>query len=281
MYKFALIGYPLGHSLSPVIHQTAMEYCDMLGSYELLPTPPEDLVSRIKYLKVNNYNGFNITIPHKVPITFFLSSMDEVADLAGAVNTVIIDKDKELHGYNTDVHGFVSGLSESMKLLLKYQKAVIFGTGGASRAVVIGLSQVDIKEIDFYSRDISKIDVLKKFYLEKFPQIKFRFFQYTEKIDLSDTMIAVNTTPLGMLGKYAGVSPVEQYVVDSLPDKGIVYDIVYNPVETEFIKQAKKRNLKTVSGINMLVNQGLKAFELWTGKIVPANIVTEAVLKRL
>lgn len=281
MEKFALIGYPLGHSLSPVIHQTAMDYLGMLGSYELLPTPPEDLVSRVKFLKVNNYNGFNITIPHKVPITFFLESMDEISDLAGAVNTVKIDEKKEMHGFNTDAYGFVSGLSESMKLLIKYQKAVIFGTGGASRAVVIGLSQLGVKEIVFYSRDISKLDVLKNFYKEKFPDIKFTFNQYCENIDLSDTMIAINTTPLGMLGKYAGVSPVEQAVVDSMPEKGIVYDLVYNPFETEFIKQAKKRDLQAVSGINMLVNQGLKSFEIWTGKTVPANIVLEAVLKRL
>ena len=90
MYKFALIGYPLGHSLSPVIHQTAMEYCDMLGSYELLPTPPEDLVSRIKYLKVNNYNGFNITIPHKVPITFFLSSITCFGSISLFTNSFIL-----------------------------------------------------------------------------------------------------------------------------------------------------------------------------------------------
>lgn len=281
MYKFALIGYPLGHSLSPIIHQTAFEYLDMLGSYELLPTPPEDLVSRVKYLKVNNYNGFNITIPHKVPITFFIDSMDDASDLAGAVNTVKIDSKKELHGFNTDVYGFVNGFSEAQKLRLKGKKAVIFGTGGASRAVVIGLSQIGINKIDFYSRDISKLDVLKKFYKENFSNITFNFYQYSKKLDLSDTMLAVNTTPLGMLGKYAGVSPVEQYVIDSMPDDATIYDLVYNPLDTEFIKQAKSRNLQTVSGIKMLVYQGLKAFELWTDKSVPANIVLEAVLKRL
>jgi shikimate dehydrogenase len=128
------------------------------------------------------------------------------------------------------------------------------------------------KEILFYSRNISEIGTLKKLFEEKFPSIKFRFLQYSKNIDLSDTKIVINTTPLGMLGKYAGVSPVDQYVVDSLPDNAVVYDLVYNPYETELLKQAKKRDLQIVPGINMLVHQGLQAFELWTGKTVPDKI---------
>ena len=106
MYKFGLIGYPLSHSMSSVIHKAAMKDLGVEGDYEILETPPEDLVSRIKYLKTNNYNGFNITIPHKVPMVMFLDSFDEKANLAGSVNTVKIDSDKKMKGYNTDIYGF-------------------------------------------------------------------------------------------------------------------------------------------------------------------------------
>src|SRR5574344_331822 len=115
MYKFALIGFPLSHSLSAVIHNAAIKDLKLDGSYEILETPPEDLVDRIKFLKSNGYNGFNVTIPLKLPVTMFLDTIDDIANTAGCVNTVKVMPDRTLHGYNTDISGFVSAISSDVQ----------------------------------------------------------------------------------------------------------------------------------------------------------------------
>ena len=108
MYKLGLIGYPLGHSMSAVIQQAGFKSIGETGSYDILETPPEDLINRIKDLKVNNYNGFNVTIPLKVPIALFLDEIDETANIAGCANTVKILPDKSFKGYNTDIYGVIA-----------------------------------------------------------------------------------------------------------------------------------------------------------------------------
>ena len=150
-YKLALIGYPLGHSLSPVLYNAAFKQLGLEGSYELLPTESEDLISRIKYLRANKYYGFNVTIPHKVPVSLFLAKFDENINMVGAVNTVKIEDDMSLSGYNTDVDGFMEPLKQYD---LKNKHAAIIGTGGASRAVCAGLYKLGIKKIDFYTRNV-------------------------------------------------------------------------------------------------------------------------------
>ena len=125
-YKLALIGYPLGHSLSPVLYKAAFEDIEIDGQYELLPVESEDLISKIKYLRSQKYYGFNVTIPHKVPLTLFLSKFDEYVNMTGSVNCVKIEQDSSLSGYNTDVCGFVEAIKN---VDLKGNHAVVFGTG--------------------------------------------------------------------------------------------------------------------------------------------------------
>lgn len=281
MIKLGLIGTPIKQSLSPTIHNTAFESLGIEGNYELLETSPEDVVDRIKFLKAQGFAGFNVTTPLKVPVTLFLQQVDDVADMAGAVNTVKISDDKYLYGYNTDVYGFVNGIPAAMRASLKRKKAVIFGTGGVSRAAVIGLSQIGVDEIVFYSTALEKAKDVVEFLDEKFPQIKFKLLSYSKDIDLWDAAIIINATPLGTLGKFGGVSPVTDEVMDTLDKNAIVYDLVYNPRETEFLKQARDRELKTVEGIEMLIHQGIKAFEIWTGEKPPIDKIRTEVLNNL
>lgn len=281
MIKLALIGTPIKQSLSPIIHHTAMECLGLLGSYELLETEQEDLIEQLKHLKTSGYTGFNVTIPLKIPVTLFLEDVDDIADLAGAVNTVKVSEDKYLYGYNTDVYGFTEGIPKEYKGGLKGEKAVIFGTGGVSRAVVIGLSQMGLKEVTFFSTDILKGREICQFLERKFPSMNFEVKNYSKSTNLSDAAIAINTTPLGTFGKYCGVSPVDDEIMDTLDPRAIVYDLVYNPRETEFLSQAKKRNLRTVEGIEMLIHQGLKAFEIWTGQMPPIDKIRAEVYKHL
>lgn len=277
-YKFGLIGCPLSHSLSKFIHTAAFKSTGLDGTYDILETKSEDLIERIKYLKTNGYNGFNVTIPHKVPICLFLSDADEVANRLGSVNTVLIKDDKTMIGYNTDVYGFAKQLEN---VDLKDKKAVVLGTGGASRAVVCGLFTLGINKIDMYSRNPDKslesVNILR----EKFPEIEIKLYENDSLNDLSDTAVVVNTTPLGMKNFREGVSPLSDNSIKTLDDSAIIYDIVYNPIKTELIKRAIKYNKQYRTGLDMLVYQGAKAFEIWTGKTPNADKMKIAALEEL
>lgn len=281
MIKLGLIGTPIKQSLSPVIHNTAMESLGIIGSYELLETEPEDLIERLKYLKTNGYLGFNVTIPLKIPVTLFLQQVDDIANLAGAVNTVKISEDKFLYGYNTDVYGFEQGIPAAWRASLKGKKAIILGTGGVSRAVVIALSNIGVSDVTFLSTDVFKAKEISYFLTEKFPRMNFDVKNYSSNADLSCASIIINTTPLGTYGKYCGVSPLPDEVMETISPDAIVYDLVYNPKETEFLRQARKRNLKTVEGIEMLMHQGIKAFEIWTGQKPSIEKIREKVMENL
>lgn len=262
MYKFGIIGCPLSHSLSKVMHEAAFKSLNLEGSYDVLETKSEDLIQRLKFLKTNGYNGFNVTIPHKIPVTLFLSDVDEVANLAGSVNTVVINEDKTLKGYNTDVYGFMKPIED---IDLKDKKAVILGTGGASRAVICGLFMKGVKKIDFYTRNVINSTESINLLRDKYKEIEIKLLQYELMSGLEDTSIVVNTTPLGMRGFRQGISPLGDDLIKTLPDDAIVYDIVYNPIKTELINRAIQCGKKYRTGLDMLVYQGAKAFEIWTG----------------
>ena len=154
MYKFGLIGYPLSHSMSKIIHEAAFKSVNLEGSYEILETKQEDLVSRLKFLKANGYLGFNVTIPLKVPVTLFLSGVDNVANVAGSANTIKILPDLTMYGYNTDVYGFVEAIPEDFRNEIAGKPVAVLGNGGAARAVGVGLSILKAGKIDFFARNI-------------------------------------------------------------------------------------------------------------------------------
>ena len=266
MYKLGLIGYPLSHSMSKVIQEAALKSIGAEGSYELLETQQEDLVSRIKYLKSNGFQGFNVTIPLKVPITLFLSGVDNVANVAGSANTIKITDDLSLFGYNTDVYGFVEAMDKDFRAQIAGSNAAVLGNGGAARAVGVGLSILKAKRIDFYARNIINASEMAQVLRRNFPDVEIRCFQIESLKDLSDYKILVNTTPIGMKSKAAGISPIDENIVKTMNKTGVIYDIVYNPLRTELIRLAKKHGIKTIQGLDMLIYQGAKAFEIWTGK---------------
>ena len=263
-YKLGLIGYPLGHSLSPVLYKAAFKDLGLSGTYELLETESEDLINQIKYLKKNSYDGFNVTIPHKVPLTLFLAKYDELVNLTGAVNTVKIEEDLSLSGYNTDVWGFMEAIDKNIDL--KNKHAAVIGTGGASRAIVAGLFKLGITKIDMYTRNVvdskETLDVLRK----RFKTIEFNAIQNSMMEDLSDINILVNTTPLGMKNFQENTSPVDDKCIETLSDDAIIYDIVYNPMKTPLISKAIHYNKKYITGLDMLVYQAQRACEIYTGQ---------------
>ncbi len=281
VYKFAVIGYPLSHSLSKVIHEAALKSCNLEGSYDILPTEPENLVHRIKRLKVEGYNGFNVTIPHKVPITLFLSKFDTNADLIGSVNTVKITEDKNLEGSNTDIYGFVKPIPDDVKENIRDRNAVVLGTGGAARAICAGLVSLGVSTITFYSRNVIDSHAHVEILRQKFPKVKIELKPYTLLDTLKGQKILVNTTPVGMKNFLEGVSPVDFEAIKTLDDDAFVYDIVYNPVKTRLIKYAQDCNKRYVGGLDMLVYQAQKAFEIWTGQVPDVAAMKIAALESL
>ena len=281
MIKFAVIGHPLSQSLSAVMHNAMFKELGLDGTYETLDTESEDLISRVKQLKSQDYSGFNVTIPHKVPITLFLDEFDRSADIAGCANTVKIMPDKSLVGYNTDIYGFKTAIPASTQQNLKGNTVSILGTGGAARAAAIAFCQLDVKEINFYARNVINASNMVNFLRDKFPNVKINLKQMQSLSNLSDTYMLVNSTPIGMRGKAMGMSPVEKDVIKTLPQGASVYDIVYNPLKTELLQIAKKNNYEIITGVDMFVHQGAKAFEIWTGQKAKPEIMKIAVLEAL
>ncbi len=279
MYKLGLIGYPLGHSLSAVIQKAGFESIGEAGTYEIMETPPDTLIERIKYLKINDYNGFNVTIPLKVPISLFLNEFDETANIAGCANTVKIMPDKSFKGYNTDIYGFWAALPKNADLNGK--KAGVLGTGGASRAATVGLIQAGIKEINYFSRNIINSAEMINSMRQAFPEIKFNNYQIQMLRDLSDLAILVNCTPVGMRGNSMDQMPISILDLEKLDKSAIVYDVIYNPTKTLLLQNAEKFGLKTVNGLDMLIYQGAKSLEIWTDKKPDTQIMKIAALEAL
>ena len=277
--KFAVIGYPLSHSLSPIAHKTGFQSMNFDGTYEALETTPEDLVERIKYLKNNNYKGFNVTIPLKLPITLFVDEVDRSADIAGAINTILINPDRTMKGYNTDVLGFQKAIPSDFKIEGKC--AGILGTGGAAHAAVVGLAEKGIKSVRFYTRNIPNALDLLNYLRRMYPDIQFDAFQIEHIRDLSMLDILVNATPIGMLSHSADMTPVEKDVLSTLPKTALVYDIIYNPRKTILLKLAESLGYRTVNGVDMFIGQAIAAEEIWTGLTPNADAVKIAILENL
>lgn len=279
MNKFGLIGYPLGHSLSAVIHKAGFESLGINAAYDILETPPEHLVDRVKFLKRENYAGFNVTIPLKLPISLFVQEVDKYADIAGAVNTVKINSDKTFSAYNTDAPGFKKAIPSDINLAGK--TAAILGTGGASRAAVLGLSDLGISEIGVYTRNIPNAMDYMAYMRRKFQQITFTSYQIDAVRDLSKYDILVNTTPIGMQGVSADMTPIEEEVLKTLPEGAVVYDVIYNPKKTILLKNAEKFGYRTINGLDMLVYQAVAAQEIWFGRTPDFNAMKIAALENL
>lgn len=263
MYKLGIIGYPLTHSISAAIHKAGFESLGLEGSYDVMETSPEDLINRIKYIKTNGYNGFNVTIPLKVPMSLFLDEIDDYANIAGCVNTVKVLDDKSFMGYNTDIYGFKTAIPTDIDLTGK--TASILGTGGASRAAVVGLAEKGIKNIDFYTRNIINSRQAVDYVRAKFPNVEFNVYQIQNIRSLKDSAIIINATPIGMKGFMADEMPLDRKNFADLNPGTVFYDIVYNPMKTVLLRTAKEYGFRTIEGLDMLIYQAERAIEIWTG----------------
>ena len=279
MIKTALLGHPLGHSLSGAIHTAGYKSVGLEGKYDVIDVPPEKLKETIERLKKEGYAGFNVTIPYKVDVKKQLSLWDMLVDYAGCTNCVRIKPNGEMYGYNTDIYGFTEAIPEEMRAKLEGKKALVLGNGGAARAVAVALVMMKVANIDFRVRSLEKSVELKGLMDTKFKKTTCRMVQTLT--DVSEYSIIVNTTPLGTTGENKDKMPIATSLLEKANKAAIIYDLVYNPTETLYLKTAKDLGLYTIGGLDMLVYQAQKAFKIFTGKEPDFEQMKNAALRFL
>ena len=256
--KLGLLGYPVAHSKSPLIHTMLADFKGLDFSYELLLTKPEDLKKRVEELFEKDYKGFNVTVPHKIAVIDSLKNVSHVAKSVGAVNTCIRTKDG-FTGFNTDIMGFSKALDKN-GIEVADRDVVVYGAGGAARSVVFSLLLKKPASLSIVNRSkenaLKLIDDIKGGVDTSVASYKTE----EEVLSANKRLIAVQTTSAELT---TGESIVKNNSIFDLFDA--VYDIVAVKEPTPFIKEAAKRGIKAANGFDMLYYQAQEAFELWTG----------------
>jgi shikimate dehydrogenase len=270
---FAVIGEPIAHSMSPHMHNDLFQHYSIDAHYHPLLVKRGDLKAAVLGLKAIGISGFNVTIPHKIEILKYLDEVDSLAEQIGAVNTVVNEKGK-LIGYNTDGLGFLAGLKAITNDFLNH-KILIIGAGGAARAIYYTLANSGVQSMDICNRTIEKAYRL----IQECPyqtQSQALTIEHAESL-LQNYSIIIQTTNIGM-APYDNQLPLS---LNHLASGSVVSDIIYNPLETAFLKEAKVKQAIIQNGIDMFVHQGALAFQYWTGLSPDINRMKQNVLQQL
>ncbi|MDD4779928.1 MAG: shikimate dehydrogenase [Tissierellia bacterium] len=258
---FGLIGEKLGHTYSPMIHNKILSHINIIGHYGLFQVKRENLKYVIQGLKALGYDGVNVTIPYKTEIMKYLDFISPEAKRIGAVNVIKIDNEGIATGYNSDYFGFGMSLNNA-NINIHREKAVILGTGGASKAIVQYLKDNKVREIIIVTRNISSA---KEKYTEE------KIITYEDLKNIKDSSLIINTTPVGMYPNIDN-SPIN---IKILSNFFIAVDLIYNPFQTLFLKNAQEAGLKTLNGMYMLVAQAVKSQEIWNNITISPHIINE------
>jgi shikimate dehydrogenase len=254
MIKSCVIGWPISHSRSPMIHGYWLKQLGITGSYERVAVEPENLQIFLKNLATNNYAGCNVTIPHKEAAISAVDIVDDGVTKIGALNTIYVVNGKT-HATSTDGEGFYQNLkSHCPKFQFKGKNITILGAGGSAKAIIERLLRAEVHNITVANRTLSRAQELQLIFGQKINPTT------PDLLDLSICDVLINTTSQGMAGQ-----PDLTVELSALPNHAIVADIVYVPLKTQILKQAEARGLRTVSGLGMLLHQAVRGFELWYG----------------
>ena len=281
-FQLGLIGYPLGHSLSPKIHTAALKACGLQGDYSLFPIHPDDqqgLKDLLARVRSGEITGLNVTIPHKQNVIPLLDELTDTAKSIGAVNTIYL-RDNKLIGHNTDAQGFLTDLKRCITLECNglplhmqeqvpalQKRALVLGAGGSARAVVYALVN-DGWDVTIAARRIEQAQGLAS----SFTNYELLIIDFSD-LQPSTFDLLVNTTPIGMTPNI-DQSPLPEKL--PLPSNAFIYDLVYNPRETKLVKDARAQGLSATTGLGMLIEQAALAFEIWTGHNPPRNVLWNA-----
>ena len=281
-----LLGKPVNHSLSPIMHNSAYEEMGLDWCYVAMPCDKLNLHKVTKALRCVDCKGLNITIPHKQEILKSCNKLTNIAKDIQAVNTLIPEKNNQWTGANTDVEGFLTPLK---KHNLKDKSVVVLGSGGSARAVVMGLNNLNIKHLTIIGRNEISLNVFiknmrhllskREISIEGINYNKINIKPYIEEADL-----IINTTPIGMKNKEPKQEniPLGSNTWDCLSSKTILYDLIYTPRPTEWLKLGQQKNCFTIDGLDMLVEQGAFSIKLWSGfNDIPVQIMKSCAEKHL
>jgi len=255
--KACVIGWPVEHSRSPLIHRYWLQRYGIAGSYEKIAVAPDDLGDAVARLAREGYAGFNVTVPHKENVLALADETDALALAIGAANTLWFE-DNRLFATNTDAYGFITHLTDAVPEWRKMDGPVaVLGAGGAARAVLKGLADEGMGEIRLFNRHRERAEALAQ---RLGPAIQV-FDWESREASIENCGLLVNTTSLGMTG-----APALDIDLTGLPDGATVADIVYAPLETDLLRRAAKRGLTAVDGLGMLLHQAAPGFEKWFGR---------------
>jgi shikimate dehydrogenase len=269
-HKVGLIGWPVGHSFSPEIHNAAFSYCKLDYIYVPLPVEPSQLEQAVHGLKALGFSGANVTIPHKIAVMEYLDAIDDTARLAGAVNTIVVERGK-LIGYNTDARGFITALQQN-GFAVHGKMVLLLGAGGAARAVLAGLSDSGVASVAVAARQASQAQQL----VDLFPFVKVQSVLWPGNVFeqvLSQADFIIQATPIGM---YPHCEAMPLLAIDKIKEAAVVCDLIYNPVTTKLLERSAAAGHPVLSGLSMLVEQAALAFEYWTGQAAPRQMMVQS-----
>jgi shikimate dehydrogenase len=256
LLRACVIGWPIKHSRSPLIHGYWLQHYGIEGSYTREAVPPEELATFIATLGGRGFRGCNVTVPHKEAVCELVTDLTEAARAVGAVNTVWLEQDR-IRATNTDIEGFMANLVQlAPDWNTKGRPVVVLGAGGAARGIVFGLLQAGAHEIRIANRTRERAEAL----VERFGRPTLAIDWADREAALADAGLLVNTTVLGMSG-----SDCLMLALDRLAADAVVADIVYVPLETPLLAEARRRGHRTVDGLGMLLHQAVGGFEKWFG----------------
>ncbi|HVI20495.1 MAG TPA: shikimate dehydrogenase [Bacillus sp. (in: firmicutes)] len=269
---FCIIGDPINHTLSPLIHNTAFSYLNLNYSYIAFKVSQVDLEDSIHSLKRINAAGFNVTLPHKESIIKYIDGLSEEAKTTGAVNTVN-NEDGKFIGYNTDIHGIITPIEER-EINLDNAQILILGAGGSCRAALVALSKKKgIQNINIVNRDQNRlkkvIELGKKMGLNCIP-LDYNDINLLKETSLKSNLI-INTTSIGLNNES---SPLKS---NFMMKNAFVFDIIYRPLYTDLLRNAKEAGSNVIFGYEMLIHQAAKSFEIWTKMGAPINAMKKAL----
>lgn len=264
--RLGIIGHPLGHTLSPALHNWGLRTLGMDGHYGVWPTQPQELAPFVERVRAERIHGVSVTIPHKQAVIPLLDGLSPRARAVGAVNTLLWDKNA-LTGDNTDMAGVSAPVLEAVGVP---QSALVLGAGGAARAAAAALAQLGTARLMIANRTREKAEAMA----DDFGMV---VVDWGERHEAAPQLL-VNTTPLGMSGAMEQLSPWE---AARLGPGMTVFDLVYNPLRTRLIREAETAGARTILGLEMFVHQGLEQFLLWTGRDLDPAAARKLLLAKL
>jgi shikimate dehydrogenase len=260
----AVLGAPIRHSASPAMHNAAFTALGLDWRYLAFEVDPKNLRAAIDGAKAMGFAGLNLTVPHKLLAVDMVDQLDESAETWGAVNTIRFDEEGAI-GFNTDADGLANSLREDLGLKLSGTKLLLLGAGGAGRTAALKLASENVAKLFLVNRTPSKAEEIANEIKKRFPSVKV-----VVGFPKTDVDLILNATSLGL--KADDDSPLDEKQF-SLKQTHAVYDMIYRPAETKLLAAAKITGCKTANGLGMLLHQGAKAFEIWTGKSAPLDVM--------